>query len=61
MSKPRNQEPPVNEFGKIRSLLAQAGVKQADITAVIGNGSNGRTRAQIADELRAWLKTRPKA
>lgn len=60
MSKPRNQEPPADEFGQIRALLARAGVKQADITAVIGNGTNGRTRAQIADELRAWLKDRPK-
>jgi len=35
VSKPRNQEPPANEFGKIRSLLARNGVSQADITAVI--------------------------
>lgn len=57
----KHESPDASEFGKIRAYLAQNKVKQADITAVIGNGANGRTRAQIADTLREWLRTRPKA
>ena len=59
--KRRDESPPANEFGKIRSMLAREGVKQADIKAVIGDQVKGRTRHEIANDLRAWLKTRPKA
>lgn len=57
----RKSIPPASEFGRLRSYLARQGVSQAQIREVIGNGAQGRTRAQIADELREWLRTRPKA
>ena len=57
----KNETPSAAEFGQLRAYLAQNKVKQATITEVIGTGANGRTRAQIADTLRAWLKDRPKA
>lgn len=50
-----------NDFGKIRSFLAQNKVSQASIRGVIGTGTNGRTRAQIADILREWLRNAPAA
>jgi len=36
-SKPKDEHMPANEFGKLRSLLAEKGVKQADIKAAIGD------------------------
>lgn len=50
-----------SEFGQLRAFLAQNGVSQAQITEVIGVGAQGRTRAEIAAELRAWFKELPKA
>ena len=60
-SKPRNGEPPANEFGMLRSHLARMGVSQAQIKEVIGTGAKGRSRAEICDLLRAWMKDLPKA
>lgn len=53
--KPKNGSPDANEFGKIRSFLARSGVSQAQIKEVIGNGAQGRSRAEIAALLRAWF------
>jgi hypothetical protein len=50
-----------NDFGKLRSFLAQNGITQEQIREAVGNNPNGRTRGEIADQLRAWLATRPKA
>ena len=52
--------PDESEFGRLRAYLAQAGVSQAEIKDVIGDAPAGKTRAEIAELLRAWLKTRPK-
>ncbi|KKL83461.1 hypothetical protein LCGC14_1974490 [marine sediment metagenome] len=60
-SKPRDGTPSAAEFGQIRQYLARNGVSQAGITEVIGIGAQRRSRAEIVEELRAWLKTRPKA
>lgn len=49
------------EFGLLIAYLAQNGMTAQAARAVIGNSPNGRTRAEIADELRVWLSTRPKA
>ncbi len=53
--------PDANEFGMIRSFLARNGVSQAQITAVIGTGAQGRSKADIAALLRAWMRTLPRA
>jgi len=47
-----------NEFGKLRAHLAHLGVSQAQITQAIGGNVGGRTRAEIAAALRAWLQNR---
>lgn len=60
-AKVKEVTPDASEFGQLRSYLARLGVKQADITTVIGTGAQGRTRLQIAAELRGWLAARPKA
>ena len=56
-----NAPPPASEFGLLRAYLARADVTQTQITAVIGGNVGGRDRAAIAEKLRQWLKTRPKA
>ena len=49
-----------NEWGQLRAYLARNKVSQAQITAVIGTGAQGRSRGEIAEQLRAWMKTLPK-
>jgi len=58
-SKPKDEHMPSNEFGQLRSFLAKKGVKQADIKEAIGNRTG--PRAEVVENLRAWLQTRPKA
>lgn len=60
-AKPRHDSPPANEFGQLRSFLARNGVSQAQITAVIGTGAQGRSRGEIAGLLREWMRELPKA
>jgi len=63
MPKPRPKDgtPPANEWGNLGSYLAKQGVKQSDIEAAVGGSISGRKRGEICDQLRAWLKDRPKA
>ena len=58
--KERDAIPSNGDFGQIRSFLARNKVSQAQITAVIGTGAQGRSRGEIAEQLRAWMKTLPK-
>ena len=48
------------EFGNLRAYLAQQKISQATINEVIGDATYNRTRAEIAEALRAWLVTLPK-
>jgi len=57
-TKSKDEHMPANEFGKLRLFLAKKGVKQAEIKAGIGDVTG--PRAEVADKLRTWLKTRPK-
>lgn len=50
-----------SEFGEIRSFLARAGVSQAQIREVIGAGTRGRSRGEIAQLLRKWMRGLPRA
>jgi hypothetical protein len=59
--KPSNGVPDANEFGKIRSYLAQQGVKQADITEYLGTSVGGRNRGEIAASLKDMCRSFPKA
>ena len=61
MSKPSNGVPDANEFGKMRSYLAQNGFPQAWISSVIGVGAQGRTRSEITQLLKDALALLPKA
>lgn len=56
-----DEMPDASEFGLLRAYLAQAGVSQAQIIEWIGTSPAGRTRAEIAEALRAGLKGLPKA
>ena len=60
MQKPPKDNMPANEFGQLRAYLAQQGVSQAEIDEAIGTAPAGRTRAGVADDMGAWLKTREK-
>lgn len=53
-----NDKMTASEFGKLRACLAKLHVSQAQITQAIGGNVGGRTRAEIAAELRAWLQAR---
>ncbi|MGB8644041.1 MAG: hypothetical protein WCF84_02300 [Anaerolineae bacterium] len=58
--KPKGQQPDANEWGKLRSFLAQQKMSQQQIKDAVGQQVNGRTRAQIAQELKNWLSLAPK-
>ena len=53
--RPPNGIPNAAEFGQLRAHLARSGASQAEITAVIGTGAQGRTRVEITAELKVWL------
>jgi len=60
--KGRREVPSGAEFGETMAFLAgQRGVTPQVAREVIGNGPNGRTRQEITNELREWLRTRSKA
>jgi len=59
--KPKDGIPPANEWGKLRSYLAQQGISQAQIKEAVGGSVAGRKRGEICEMLRAWLKARPRA
>lgn len=48
--------PDSNEFGQLRAYLAQNGMSQAQITEAVGVGAAGRTRLEITNRLREWLR-----
>lgn len=54
----KNEPPAANEWGQLRAYLARNGVGQAQIKQILGDTIGGRTREQMADELRAWLRER---
>ncbi len=47
--------PDAAEFGLLRAYLAQTGVSQAQIIEWVGISPDGRTRAEITDELKSHL------
>ena len=59
--KPKDGIPQANEWGKLRSYLAQQGISQAQIKEAVGGSVAGRKRGEISDALRLWLKERPRA
>lgn len=55
--KDKDGTPSSNEFGQLRSYLAQNGMSQAQINDAVGTAPAGRTRLEITNELREWLRT----
>ena len=53
--RPPNKPQPPNEFGQLRSYLARMGYTQAQIKEAIGSTPNGRTRSEIAGQLKLWI------
>ena len=54
--------PSPSEFGELIAYMSsQWGITAQAAQDIIGTSPNGRTRQEIADDLRAWLKDRPKA
>ena len=49
--------PPTNEFGQLRGYLAQQGMDQEDIDAAVGTSANGRTRAEINEDIKTYLRS----
>ena len=54
----KHEAPKQADFGRMVAFLAQAGFAGQELARVIGNTPKGRTRGEIADELRVWLKDR---
>ena len=51
-----------NAYGQFTAFLAsKLGLTPADVSHGVGPRSNGRTRAQVASDLAAWLRDRPRA
>lgn len=48
---------PPSEFGSLRAYLGQQGVDQEDITLAIGGTAGGRSRTEIVNDLKSWLRT----
>jgi len=57
MAKEKDGVPGAAEFGQLRAYLAQQGYSQAQIKDAVGTTPNGRTRAEITDQLVAWMTT----
>ncbi len=55
--KDKDGVPNANEFGQLRAYLAQNGMSQAQINRAVGTAPAGRTRLEITNELRGWLRT----
>lgn len=55
---PPDKKPTTAEFGQMIAALAKVGVTGPDLAAVI---TAQKSRRQNADELKKWLKARPKA
>ena len=60
MAKNKDDNMPNNEFGQLVAYLTNTGFEQTWIESIIGQNPNGRTRAEIAEELRTAMKTLPK-
>ncbi len=59
--RPRDGVPNAAEYGLYRAYLAQQGVPQSWILDVWGNGTvAGRSRGELAEQLRAAFKASPK-
>jgi hypothetical protein len=61
MSKRPSDKITANDFGLLRAYLAKNKVSQAEINKAIGTAAAGRTRGEIAQALRIWLRARPAA
>lgn len=57
MSKNKHNIPSNGEFGQLRAFLARNSVSQTRIDEAIGIVPNGRSRLEITEQLRTWLKT----
>lgn len=55
--KPTHEKPSAAEFGQLVAFLVRNGVTVADVHKRIGTGVGNRTRAEILQALRDWLKT----
>lgn len=58
--KPSNTRPSAAEFGRLRSLLARRGASPAQVQAWVGAAPAGRTRGEIAGQLRERLRALPR-
>jgi hypothetical protein len=56
-----SQVPSSNEFGQLRSYLAQNGASQQQIKQAVGDSVDGRSRSEIVDGLKNWMRTLNKA
>ncbi len=53
--KDKNTKPSANEWGQLNALLAKLGMTPEQRKVAIGD-KNDKTRGELADALRVWLK-----
>jgi len=49
--------PSASEFGQLRSYLATAGADQEQINTAIGGSVAGRSRTEIVESMKEWMRT----
>lgn len=54
--KPKDGKPSASEFGQMIAFLAKHGINPADVRKRLGSSPNNRTRAEITQALKEWLK-----
>jgi len=56
----KNGIPDQAEFGELTAYLMRVGASRQQVAAILGDSPSGRTRAEIAELLRLWMKGLPK-
>jgi len=49
------------DYGLLVAFLARGRTTQGAVKSAIGTAANGRTRAEVAAAIVAWLRTTPKS
>ena len=58
MTRPSTDQLPARELLQLRDYLLRQGVTVGEIVSAVGTSPAGRTRAQIAEAVRSWLRVK---
>lgn len=61
MTKRRTETPDATEFAQLRAHITdRLGFHPSEVSGAVGSQPHGRSRAQVAADVAAWLRDRPK-